>query len=152
PWGRDGRCKVGSWSPAHPSLYKRSGLRKLLRDKDVLSPAYSMAAHSPQSLGTTTTMVLECAVSGQPPPVVSWSLNGQSLSASERLRFEEGRNGTYCLHLQEVSVTDAGQYCCVATNVAGTAQAASELTVQPSTPKLYDKGGGTEKTEQWEEK
>ncbi|KAF2987505.1 hypothetical protein EK904_002546, partial [Melospiza melodia maxima] len=37
-------------------------------------------------------VVLECAVSGQPPPVVSWSLNGQNLSVSERLRFEEGKN------------------------------------------------------------
>ncbi|KAM4777091.1 uncharacterized protein ACIQIH_009929 [Cyanocitta cristata] len=89
-------------------------------------------------------VVLECAVSGQPPPAVTWSLNGQSLSASERLRFEEGKNGMYRLHLQEVSVTDAGRYCCVATNVAGTAQTASELTVQPSAPKLYSKDEGTE--------
>ncbi|XP_014104639.1 PREDICTED: muscle M-line assembly protein unc-89-like [Pseudopodoces humilis] len=89
-------------------------------------------------------VVLECAVSGQPPPVVSWSLNSQSLSPSGRLRFEEGKNGIYRLHLQEVSVTDAGRYCCVATNVAGTAQTASELTVQPRAPKLYSKGGGTE--------
>uniref|UniRef100_A0A8C0VRL9 Ig-like domain-containing protein n=1 Tax=Cyanistes caeruleus TaxID=156563 RepID=A0A8C0VRL9_CYACU len=87
-------------------------------------------------------VVLECAVSGQPPPVVSWSLNGQSLSPSGRLRFEEGKNGMYRLHLQEVSVTDAGRYCCVATNVAGTAQTTSELTVQPRAPKLYSKGGG----------
>ncbi|XP_019145925.2 muscle M-line assembly protein unc-89-like [Corvus cornix cornix] len=89
-------------------------------------------------------VVVECAVSGQPPPAVTWSLNGQSLSASERLRFEEDKNGIYRLHLQEVSVTDAGRYCCVATNVAGTAQTASELTVQPSAPKLYSKDGGTE--------
>ncbi|XP_064291549.1 uncharacterized protein LOC135309328 [Passer domesticus] len=89
-------------------------------------------------------VVLECAVSGQPPPLVSWSLNGQSLSDSGRLRFEEGKNGTYRLHLQEVSVTDAGRYCCVATNVAGTAQTASELTVQPRAPRLYTKGEGTE--------
>ncbi|XP_074001115.1 uncharacterized protein [Numenius arquata] len=87
-------------------------------------------------------VVLECAVSGQPPPAVSWSLNGQSLSASERLRFEEDKNGTYRLHIQEVSVEDAGLYCCVAKNVAGTAQTASELTVQPSAPRLYSKDEG----------
>uniref|UniRef100_A0A803VPJ9 Ig-like domain-containing protein n=1 Tax=Ficedula albicollis TaxID=59894 RepID=A0A803VPJ9_FICAL len=85
-------------------------------------------------------VMLECAVSGQPPPAVSWSLNGQSLSASERLRFEEGKNGTCRLHIREVSVRDAGRYCCVATNMAGTAQTASELTVQPRAPKLYSKG------------
>ncbi|XP_074766295.1 uncharacterized protein LOC141962280 [Athene noctua] len=88
-------------------------------------------------------VVLECAVSGQPPPAVVWCLNGQNLSASERLRFEEGKNGVYRLHIQGVSVADAGLYCCVAKNVAGTAQTASELTVQPSTPKLYIKDGGT---------
>ncbi|XP_010138047.1 PREDICTED: uncharacterized protein LOC104496601 [Buceros rhinoceros silvestris] len=88
-------------------------------------------------------VVLECAVSGQPPPAVVWSLNGQSLSASERLRFEEGKNGIYRLHIQRASLTDAGLYCCVAKNVAGTAQTASELTVQPSAPRLYSKGGGT---------
>ncbi|XP_014809652.1 PREDICTED: muscle M-line assembly protein unc-89-like [Calidris pugnax] len=89
-------------------------------------------------------VVLECAVSGQPPPAVSWSLNGQSLSASERLRFEEGKNGTYRLHIREVSVADAGLYCCVAKNVAGKAQTASELTVQPSAPRLYSKDEGTD--------
>ncbi|XP_068264422.1 muscle M-line assembly protein unc-89-like [Nyctibius grandis] len=89
-------------------------------------------------------VVLECAVSGQPPPAVAWSLNGQSLSASERLRFEEGKNGMYRLHIQGVSVVDAGLYCCVAKNVAGAAQTASELTVQPSAPRLYSKDGGTE--------
>ncbi|XP_074884447.1 uncharacterized protein LOC142031229 [Buteo buteo] len=89
-------------------------------------------------------VVLECVVSGQPPPAVAWSLNGQSLSASERLRFEEGKNGRYRLHIQGVSVTDAGLYCCVAKNVAGTAQTASELTVQPRAARLYSKDGGTE--------
>ncbi|XP_064307786.1 muscle M-line assembly protein unc-89-like [Phalacrocorax carbo] len=89
-------------------------------------------------------VVLECAVSGQPPPAVSWSLNGQNLPASERLRFEEGKNGMYRLYIQGVSVADAGLYCCVAKNVAGTAQTASKLTVQPSAPRLYSKGGGTE--------
>nr|XP_009929010.1 PREDICTED: titin [Haliaeetus albicilla] len=89
-------------------------------------------------------VVLEYVVSGQPPPAVAWSLNGQSLSASERLRFEEGKNGMYRLHIQGVSVTDAGLYCCVAKNVAGTAQTASELTVQPRAARLYSKDGGTE--------
>ena len=89
-------------------------------------------------------VVMECAVSGQPPPAVAWYLNGQSLSASERLRFEEWQNGTYRLHIQGISVADAGLYCFVAKNVAGTVQTASELTVQPGAPSLYSKDGGTE--------
>ncbi|KAM6077314.1 uncharacterized protein LJ206_008001 [Theristicus caerulescens] len=89
-------------------------------------------------------VMLECAVSGQPPPAVAWSLNGQSLSASERLRFEEGKNGMYRLYIRGVSVADAGLYCCVAKNVAGTAQTASELTVQLSAHRLHSKDGGTE--------
>ncbi|XP_009989473.1 PREDICTED: titin-like [Tauraco erythrolophus] len=89
-------------------------------------------------------VVLECAVSGQPPPAVAWYLNGQSLSSSERLEFEEDKNGICRLHIQGVSVMDAGLYCCVAKNVAGTAQTASKLTVQPSAPRLYSKDGGTE--------
>uniref|UniRef100_A0A8D0FMW3 Ig-like domain-containing protein n=1 Tax=Strix occidentalis caurina TaxID=311401 RepID=A0A8D0FMW3_STROC len=87
-------------------------------------------------------VVLECAVSGQPPPAVVWSLNGQNLSASERLRFEEGKNGVYRLHIQGVSVADAGLYCCVAKNVAGTAQTASELTVSER-PSLHWKWRST---------
>ncbi|XP_009698091.1 PREDICTED: muscle M-line assembly protein unc-89-like [Cariama cristata] len=89
-------------------------------------------------------VVVECAVSGQPSPAVAWSLNGQSLSASERLRFEEDKNGMCRLHIQGVSVADAGLYRCVAKNVAGTAQTASELTVQPSPPRFYSTDGGTE--------
>lgn len=89
-------------------------------------------------------VVLECTVSGQPPPAVAWSQNSQHLSASERFMFEEGDNGTHRLHIRGVSVSDAGLYCCVAKNVAGTAQTVSELTVQPSAHKLYSKNGGTE--------
>ncbi|XP_010187024.1 PREDICTED: titin [Mesitornis unicolor] len=89
-------------------------------------------------------VVLECAVSGQPPPAVTWSLNGQKLSASERLRFEEGKNGMYRLHILGISVVDAGLYCCMAKNVAGTAQTVSQLTVQPSASRLYSKDGGIE--------
>ncbi|KAM6421383.1 uncharacterized protein O9250_004110 [Rhynochetos jubatus] len=89
-------------------------------------------------------VVLECAVSGQPPPAVTWSLNGQSLSASERLTFEEDKNGIYRLHIRGVSVADAGLYGFVAKNVAGTAHTASELTVQPSAPGLCSKDEGTE--------
>uniref|UniRef100_A0A8C9EVX8 Ig-like domain-containing protein n=1 Tax=Pavo cristatus TaxID=9049 RepID=A0A8C9EVX8_PAVCR len=74
-------------------------------------------------------VVLECVVSGQPPPAVTWSQNGQNLSASERLSFDECEAGTHRLHIRGVSVSDAGLYCCVAKNVAGTAQSASELTV-----------------------
>uniref|UniRef100_A0A669Q3L4 Ig-like domain-containing protein n=1 Tax=Phasianus colchicus TaxID=9054 RepID=A0A669Q3L4_PHACC len=77
-------------------------------------------------------VVLECGVSGQPPPSVTWSWNGQNLSASERLSFEKCEAGTHRLHIRGVSVSDAGLYCCVAKNVAGTAQSASELTVPPT--------------------
>uniref|UniRef100_A0A803YJB2 Ig-like domain-containing protein n=1 Tax=Meleagris gallopavo TaxID=9103 RepID=A0A803YJB2_MELGA len=89
-------------------------------------------------------VVLQCSVSGQPPPSVTWSWNGQNLSASERLSFEKCEAGTHRLHIRGVSVSDAGLYCCVAKNVAGTAQSASELTVQPSASRLYSKDGDTE--------
>ncbi|OXB61727.1 hypothetical protein ASZ78_002728 [Callipepla squamata] len=89
-------------------------------------------------------VMFECIVSGQPPPVVTWSWNGQNLSASERLSFEEHEAGSHRLHIRGVSVMDAGLYCCVAKNVAGTAQSASELTVQPSEPRLYSKDRSSE--------
>uniref|UniRef100_A0A672U5X2 Ig-like domain-containing protein n=1 Tax=Strigops habroptila TaxID=2489341 RepID=A0A672U5X2_STRHB len=73
-----------------------------------------------------------CLFHGRPQPTVTWYNN-----ANERLRFEEGKNGIYQLHIQGVSVTDAGLYSCVAKNVAGTAQTDSELTVQPSEAGLY---------------
>ncbi|XP_072197930.1 uncharacterized protein [Excalfactoria chinensis] len=89
-------------------------------------------------------VVLVCVVSGQPPPAVTWSRNGQNLSASERLSIEKCEAGTHRLYIRGVSVSDAGLYCCVAKNVAGTAQSASELTVQPNAPRLNSKDGGTE--------
>ena len=56
-----------------------------------------------------TVHVLECAVEGDPTPVVQWSQGGLVFPSGSRLTFSS------------LSRTNAGTYTCTATNIAGSA-------------------------------
>nr|XP_033816119.1 hemicentin-1 isoform X1 [Geotrypetes seraphini] len=64
-------------------------------------------------------MVMECLVSGNPPPQISWYKDGQLLAEDTRHKFlSSGRT----LQILNSQITDTGRYGCVAENVAGSTQ------------------------------
>ncbi|XP_059503180.1 titin-like [Stegostoma tigrinum] len=76
-------------------------------------------------------VMFECLISGDPPPVVSWIQNDRVLTDdNSKHRFEES-GGKYRLYIDTVSASDMGNYKCIAKNKAGEVQSISSLTVQP---------------------
>ncbi|WKY14387.1 hypothetical protein Q1695_000159 [Nippostrongylus brasiliensis] len=60
--------------------------------------------------------VLNCPVSGSPPPVITWLRDGQTLSPSPRFVFvDEGKQ----LQISNTQTSDKARYTCIATNAVG---------------------------------
>ncbi|XP_035509461.1 hemicentin-1 [Morone saxatilis] len=70
--------------------------------------------------------VLECIVSGVPPPRVTWRKHGAVL-AGNNYRYTFAEDGS--LHIHSAQVTDTGRYLCMATNQAGTQRKRVDLQV-----------------------
>ncbi|XP_053737549.1 hemicentin-1 isoform X1 [Synchiropus splendidus] len=71
--------------------------------------------------------VLECIVSGVPPPRVTWRKHGALLTENVS-RYTFGEDGSLLIH--SAQVTDTGRYLCMATNQAGTQRKRVDLQVQ----------------------
>ncbi|XP_029939526.1 hemicentin-1, partial [Salarias fasciatus] len=70
--------------------------------------------------------VLECIVSGVPPPRVTWRKHGAILAANNP-RYTFKKDGSLLIH--SAQVTDTGRYLCMATNQAGTQRKRVDLQV-----------------------
>uniref|UniRef100_A0A4W6D352 Hemicentin-1 n=1 Tax=Lates calcarifer TaxID=8187 RepID=A0A4W6D352_LATCA len=70
--------------------------------------------------------VLECIVSGVPPPRVTWRKHGAILSGNNP-RYTFAEDGS--LHIHSAQVTDTGRYLCMATNQAGMQRKRVDLQV-----------------------
>ncbi|KAL8183880.1 UNVERIFIED_CONTAM: hypothetical protein K2H54_054929, partial [Gekko kuhli] len=81
-------------------------------------------------------VVLECLISGEPSPIVTWLQNDRVLIPNEHFCSEE-RDGIYSLRIGKVSISDAGAYKCVAENKAGIVETVCDLSVDP-TVKIFD--------------
>ncbi|XP_077997326.1 protein Obscurin-like [Glandiceps talaboti] len=67
---------------------------------------------------------LQCTVSIEPLPQVSWVRDGQVLVNDERYQHSVNSAGVCSLHIKDVTATDIGEYECVATNEVGTSRVA----------------------------
>ncbi|XP_053341492.1 hemicentin-1 [Clarias gariepinus] len=77
-------------------------------------------------VGLGQTAVLECAVTGIPQPEVLWYKGDKQVKMSMFVNMDLN-GGT--LSIQQIEAADAGDYICVAVNLAGTAQAKIRLDV-----------------------
>ncbi|XP_055754341.1 netrin receptor DCC-like, partial [Salvelinus fontinalis] len=74
----------------------------------------------------STDMELECAVTGNPPPTVTWMKNGEEVIPSDYFQIVDGSN----LQILGLVKSDEGFYQCVAENEAGNAQAMAQLILR----------------------
>nr|KAF6498407.1 hypothetical protein HJG63_020084 [Rousettus aegyptiacus] len=81
-------------------------------------------------------IVLECLLSGEPKPIVTWFLNGAPLKQNQKFQFEEV-NCSHRLYINDVNPQDSGKYKCVAENNSGTVESVSDLTVEPVSHREY---------------
>lgn len=72
------------------------------------------------------TVLLECPVSGFPPPLVKWMKNGAPLVLEAGMKLI---NGGRHVEISRVQQSDAGQYTCIALNEAGELQHSYDLEV-----------------------
>ncbi|XP_076007425.1 hemicentin-1 [Genypterus blacodes] len=73
-----------------------------------------------------TTVTLECEARGVPLPAITWYRNGEAILSNRQAQYVE--RGHY-LKIPRAQASDAGQYACRVTSVAGTAEKPYELDV-----------------------
>lgn len=76
---------------------------------------------------------LECQIQSQPPPLVTWYVNGMEIKPSPHyeIRYEEGKS---TLLIIEVGPQDTGEYTCRAVSELGEAISSTTLYVQGWSP------------------
>jgi len=80
-------------------------------------------------------IVLECKLTADPKPMVSWILNNQPISFGPGSRltsklWSEGSTHTLTLEIAQVSMSDAGEYKAYAKNDLGEATATITLNFE----------------------
>lgn len=73
-----------------------------------------------------TVVTLECEARGVPIPTITWYRNGEAILSSRQAQYVE--RGHY-LKIPRAQASDAGQYSCKVTSVAGSAEKSYELDV-----------------------
>ncbi|NWV42606.1 HMCN1 protein, partial [Grantiella picta] len=86
-----------------------------------------------------TSLNIECAATGTPPPQLHWLKNGLPLSVSSQIRL---LSAGQILRLARVQASDTGVYTCVASNRAGVHNKHYNLRVL--VPPSLDNAGSTE--------
>ena len=76
-----------------------------------------------------TSVMLECHVTGVPPPTVSWKCNGDVIDVTSADYAVTQISGTCCLKIKRAAPHHAGQYTCTATNPAGSATTSASVNV-----------------------
>ena len=70
-------------------------------------------------------VIIDCVITGQPPPTVHWIMNGIDLVSGGQLIVLDN----HTLVITNSTFSDSGLYTCIGSNVAGTAQSSFQLTV-----------------------
>ncbi|XP_059334168.1 hemicentin-1 [Ammospiza nelsoni] len=86
-----------------------------------------------------TSLNIECAAAGTPPPQLHWLKNGLPLSVSSQIKL---LSAGQILRLSRVQISDTGAYTCVASNRAGVHN--KHYNLQVLVPPSLDNTGGTE--------
>ena len=96
--------------------------------KKEVSPEFSKhlrAVDAPEG----TSVMLECHVTGVPPPSVTWQRNGDVIDVTSADYAVTQISGTCCLKIKRAAPQHAGQYTCKATNPAGSATTSATVSV-----------------------
>lgn len=88
-------------------------------------PNIIVSPSSPVSVTAGSTVILECAAAGDPPPSVQWIAPEDSRS---NLQQVESRPGLFKLIIEDARTSDQGTYTCQARNLVGTARESVQLT------------------------
>uniref|UniRef100_A0A8C0CQX7 Ig-like domain-containing protein n=1 Tax=Balaenoptera musculus TaxID=9771 RepID=A0A8C0CQX7_BALMU len=116
----------------------RSPKHKFIFSSDITNEPPEVLQEMPKhaSCREGDSIVLECSLSGEPKPAVTWFHNGVLLKQNQKFQFEE-INCSHRLYINDVNSQDSGKYECVAENNSGMVESVSDLTVEPVTHREY---------------
>ena len=83
-------------------------------------------------------ITMKCLIEGNPFPSVKWTYNDKIISDTKYYEMFVNSGGVACLGIQEVQLTDAGVYQCIAANAYGEARKTLTLSVhrKPTKPEF----------------
>ena len=84
----------------------------------------------PKTVAEGENIALMCLFTGIPPPVVYWEKDGNVLTPIGNRRVDNSQDGLSQLRIDFSTPTDAGEYTCVVTNLAGTVMQSGMVTVE----------------------
>lgn len=91
-----------------------------------------------QTVKDGSTARMECLISGDPKPNVTWFKEAKIIEPSDDfLQFHDDDN-MVTLVIKEVFPEDAGRYVVVAKNTSGTASCSAELVVEEGKRRMID--------------
>ncbi|XP_017920713.1 PREDICTED: titin isoform X2 [Capra hircus] len=116
----------------------RSPKHKFVFSSDITNEPPEVLQEMPQHARCREgdSIVLECLLSGEPKPAVTWFHNGVLLRQNQKFQFEE-INCCHRLYINDLNSQDSGKYRCVAENNSGAVESVSDLTVEPVTDREY---------------
>ncbi|XP_058815067.1 protein sax-3-like [Topomyia yanbarensis] len=108
--------------------------RLTVASQDDRPPPIIILGPSNQTLPVTSVVALPCKAVGNPTPIISWYLDGNPVTNSERINTTE--NGTLVIHDLDKS-TDQGLYTCVASSRSGKSTWSAYLRLEaPTNPNI----------------
>ncbi|XP_052038730.1 titin isoform X6 [Apodemus sylvaticus] len=121
-----------------PDQAIQSPKHKFIFSSDITNEPPKMLQEMPRSASCRegNSVMLECLISGEPQPVVTWFHNGVLIKQSQKFEIEEV-NCSHRLYINDVNSHDSGRYQCVAENGSGIAESILDLTVEPITHREY---------------
>uniref|UniRef100_A0A8R1HQD1 Ig-like domain-containing protein n=1 Tax=Caenorhabditis japonica TaxID=281687 RepID=A0A8R1HQD1_CAEJA len=116
------------------AAYEGSGLRENFNDDPLTEVSQSLATESsaaPQAPKFLRKLVncfgrigepiqLKCLVAGMPQPEVEWTVDGDPIVPNDEYEIVY-EDGVCILRIESTLIEDEGEYCCTASNVAGSA-------------------------------
>ena len=87
-------------------------------------PKIIVSPSSPLSVTAGSSVTLECAAAGDPPPAVQWITRNQSRS---NLQLIESGRGVLKLMIEDTRSEDQGNYTCQARNLVGVTRESIQL-------------------------
>ncbi|KAI4871908.1 hypothetical protein NFI96_023608, partial [Prochilodus magdalenae] len=103
-----GMYKCGAYNPVtRESKVEAHGTKLIVKDSDGSSPVGIVYPVNPVNLTVkqSTSLVLECVVSGSPSPFAKWTKDGHELRLGSRLRLQHSN-----LVLSDIQLSDGGLY------------------------------------------